>query len=118
MLDATELLVWHPHQAFRVLTPYSVSYTNADEHISREVVIEVRDRELLLARANFSGQEELAWCQNVTVNSSYRRRGIATALYVLAEVIYGQPLYNFWPDEQTEAARGLWSQADRPFGSR
>ena len=60
------------------------------------------------------------FCQNVRVGASHRSEGLADAMYVAAERIFGQPLVNYWDGDptQTDAARGFWARPDRPFGGR
>lgn len=52
---------------------------------------------------------------------AYQHRRIATTMYVFAEKVFGRPLIDIWAggDErgQSEAAKGLWSQPNRPFGN-
>lgn len=51
---------------------------------------------------------------SVQVHPQHRRKGIATAMYVLAEKVSGK---RFVPDTyQTPSGRALWDQPNRPFG--
>jgi GNAT superfamily N-acetyltransferase len=53
-------------------------------------------------------------CSDVFVSDRYRRRGLATAMYVEAERLSGRVLV---PSAvQRAAGRALWLQSGRPFG--
>jgi hypothetical protein len=71
------------------------------------------------------------FCDRVEVLAEHRRRGLATALYVLAELKTGRPLDNFWKKQEkvweektgrqinflTEEGNRFWNQPNRPFGT-
>jgi len=54
----------------------------------------------------------------VRVEPTHQRRGLATAMYVFAENVFGKPLSNYWASEphQSEAAKVMWANPNRPFG--
>jgi len=51
---------------------------------------------------------------NIEIDPKFQRRGIATAIYVLAERTTG--LTTRPHNQQTEAGRAFWAQKRRPFG--
>lgn len=72
----------------------------------------------VVAEAEFSDDGETFFCENVRVQQAHRRKGIATAMYVKAEEVNHKTLENYWDgtDTQTEEARMLWENPNRPFG--
>jgi hypothetical protein len=52
--------------------------------------------------------------QKLWVRVEHRRNGIATAMYVLAELATGAVMVK--ATEQTSAAKAFWARAGRPFG--
>src|SRR5579872_1954647 len=112
----------HLHPALgRVLGQgYEIAY-----HIEHEgkhfscLAVRVSYQGQVVAEADFTDDGRDAYCQNVKVREGDRRKGIATAAYVLAEKILGKLLYDFWggDDKQSAAAKALWSQPGRPFGT-
>jgi hypothetical protein len=117
MTDAANFLEEHADAHLDPLRSFAVAYS-VQQDLDTSLVVEVRDDRGLVAKADFSANDYEAWSQNVEVAGRFRRRGIATALYVFAELFFGKTLYNFWPDKQTDAARALWAQPNRPFGRR
>jgi GNAT superfamily N-acetyltransferase len=119
-LDGNDYIGQRPHPAFAALIPFVVRYV-IEEDVKNflELTIYVNDGEVRIAEANFSDDCGGTFCQNVLVQPPYQRRGIATALYVLAESLFGKTLSNSLWDEsdQSKAARALWAQPNRPFGS-
>lgn len=74
-----------------------------------------------VAGGDFSVDGPVAWCGNVAVVEGHRRRGLASAMYVFAEALLWKPLIDYWADVgpedwQSNDARALWVQPDRPFG--
>ena len=58
-------------------------------------------------------------CQNIEVAPEHVRKGIGNATYILAEIMLKTTMYNHWEEcsIQSEAAKRLWSQPNRPFGN-
>lgn len=88
----------------------------------RDILIRAMHAGNVVAEANFTddnGSHPPSLIpQNVRVEAGFQRKGIATAIYVLAEKIIGKPLTGFWDEgEQTPDSRGLWAQPGRPFGN-
>jgi GNAT superfamily N-acetyltransferase len=74
------------------------------------------------------GPEEVAKCSvwvrgsraqvgDVHVNPAWRRKGIATAMYIYAEEITTTTLAPAEGEDLSDDAAGLWDQPERPFGS-
>ena len=55
--------------------------------------------------------------QNERTDEWHRRDGLANAMYVLAEVIFGKPLVSYWGGDpfQSPAAAALSARPNRPF---
>ena len=88
-------------------------------HMADETNLDVRVLEdsVHIATANLTDSDGGTYCQNVEVASAHRRRGIATAIYVLAELIFQKPLCRYWTaDQHSSAADAFWAQPNRPFG--
>lgn len=65
--------------------------------------------------------QDHAFAQDVGVQAEHQRTGVATAMYVLAEIVLRVPLKDGWDYEgspQKPDAKALWAQPDRPFGQR
>jgi 8-oxo-dGTP pyrophosphatase MutT (NUDIX family)/ribosomal protein S18 acetylase RimI-like enzyme len=62
--------------------------------------------------------ESYIYPREVGVSKNHRRKGIATAMYQMAEKVSGKRLRpeDLRGGQQTAAARYLWSQRRRPFG--
>jgi hypothetical protein len=61
-------------------------------------------------------KNELTIFQQVNVSSGYRRRKIATRMYVEAERVTGATAVR--DPNQTENSKALWAQPNRPFGNK
>lgn len=83
-----------------------------------DLFVVVRHDGVDVGSAEFSHQDDRVWCQNVKVNSDQQRKGLATAMYVFAEVFLGKTMVNMWgtDEAQTDDAKGLWASTNRPFG--
>ena len=59
------------------------------------------------------------YCERVEVVKGYKRHGLGNAMYVFAETVCDRVLENLQHDSplQTEAAKQLWAQPNRPFGN-
>jgi len=69
-----------------------------------------------IATANVTDSDSGTYCQNVEVARAHQRRGIATAMYVLAELIFQKTLLRYWTsDQHSSAADAFWAQPNRPF---
>jgi GNAT superfamily N-acetyltransferase len=97
---------------------YRFRYRTETHKRTTELFIEVTNDDRLVARANFTDFQELC-SQNVFVDPAHRRKGIATAMYVFAELYFSKSLYPLWDaNEQTAESQALWKQPNRPFGPR
>lgn len=73
----------------------------------------------VVGRAEFVDEGLGAYCMRVEVERAFRRRGVATAMYVFAEQVLDTYLFDYWGgSDQSAAAAALWAQPDRPFGFR
>ena len=119
--DGTAVIGATAHSAFaRIRThDYRIVYRVEESSGSvRDLAVKALHDGVPVAAAVFSDDGIYAHCQHIHVLSSHRRRGLATALYLFAERIFGRSLANFWAGRsvQTAAARALWGQEGRPFG--
>jgi hypothetical protein len=53
------------------------------------------------------------------VEEGHGRRGIGDAMYLLAELLWGMALINYWHGNprQSKAAQAFWARPHRPFGN-
>jgi len=123
--SAAELISTNPHDVFTSITimGYSMEYSQLKDPMPSLVDLDIRvlKDDLIVAQANFSDAETVgAYCQNVEVDKEHQRKKLATAMYLLAELIYSKPLFNFWSGDhcQSEAAKAMWANPKRPFGQR
>ena len=120
MKEGIDIIKANPHSLFDRLLErgYQIYYKQGGEEGFRDLVVEVRNGEKTIARADFGDSGHEAHCQNVKVVAEFRRQGIANAMYVFAEKVLGKELSNFWEDDpfQSGGAKYLWSQPKRPFG--
>jgi GNAT superfamily N-acetyltransferase len=120
--DGAVIIEQYPHSAFDKVVGcgYTICY-HIEQNVEslKELEVKVLYGENVVANANFTDDGRDAWCQNVRVLPAHQKQGIATAIYVFAEKVYGKALYNFWENNpaQTPAARALWAQSNCPFGS-
>ena len=115
------LFALNPHPAFERLVRRGCAISFLIEQrfeTFRELEISVTCDGAVIASANFSEDETGPYCQNCNVDPTYRRQGIATAVYIFAEIVFGRHLYDFWRGNsfQSKNAKALWSQPNRPFG--
>ena len=120
--DGSKIIAHCPHPAFEKITQHghTIEYHIEEQKYGRrELVVKAVHGEQIVAEANFEDDGSDAWNQNVRTDKSYQRQGIANAMYVFAEKIFGKSLYNFWAgdDKQSPEARALWAQPNRPFGN-
>jgi ribosomal protein S18 acetylase RimI-like enzyme len=120
--DAETLIQIHPHAAFdRVLgAGYRIEFrVGPDEYMPDETRLDVKvlKGSVRIATANVTDSDSGTYCQNVEVARAHQRRGIATAMYVLAELIFQKTLLRYWTaDQHSSAADAFWAQPNRPFG--
>ena len=121
--EATEeLIASTPHALFTRIAAlgYRLDHHHSDGPSSalRDLIVRVFESDCIVAEADFSDDGFAAHCQNVRVEEGHRRRGLATAMYLLAERVFGKPLWDFWRGDgcQSDAAKAMWAQPDRPFG--
>ncbi len=80
--------------------------------------VEVTQENALVAWAEVTEDEHYLVCQDISVSCSFQRRGIGTAIFVVAETLFGKPLENLWSDIVSKSKiRGFWDRPDRPFGT-
>lgn len=119
------VLADHPHPAFDEVSRsgYTLVYRITPCAIipgQRELEVQAIQCGKVAAGANFTDNGWSAYCQNVRVFDGHRRRGLANAMYVFAEKALGRILFDYWADAddyQSDAAKALWSQPNRPFGN-
>jgi ribosomal protein S18 acetylase RimI-like enzyme len=119
--DGSTVINENPHPAFDRISGsgYRITYRVEQEvEPFKDLLVKVLHGGDVIAEADFTDDGLYAHCQNVRVHPRHQRQGIATAVYVYAEKVYGKRLRNFWGDDpkQTPAAKALWAQRNRPFG--
>ena len=82
------------------------------------LLVKVLYKENRVAFADFVDDGSLAHCDNAEVASSYQRQGIGTAMYILAEIIFGKKLWDFWGKKSSPAAQAFWARKNKPFGPK
>jgi GNAT superfamily N-acetyltransferase len=116
-----EVFRLHPHAVFDKISRNGHWLTYRDDVVEGGLFVFawVNGNPLPVGKADFYGDEGCFRCQSVEVDEAYRRRGIANALYVFAEKVTGRILFNWWKGkgDQTELAKALWAQPNRPFGN-
>ena len=120
MHDAKQFFENDGHSCFESLRPFIVEYAEDSCAFGKTLWLRVHENATLVATAEFMATgSALAWAQNVFVAPAFRRRRIASALYRLAENVYRRALSNMWKQKdegQTDDAKKLWANPDRPFG--
>ncbi len=119
--DGSNIIEHNPNSAFNKILcrNYRVFY-----HIERDLepltnlIVKVVYGEIIVGEADFTDDGSIAYCQNIEVHPDYRRQGVATAIYVFAEKVFGKPLIDFWQNDSAQSleAKALWAQTNRPFG--
>lgn len=119
----SELFRLHPHVAFGRICQcgYEVWYRIENDEgypAARVLIVQISLQDQVVAKADFTDDGFTAYCQHVRVEPTHQRRGLATATYVFAEIVFGKPLSNHWASEphQSEAAKAMWANPNRPFG--
>ena len=123
----------HQHSAFdRILgcgygVRYYVERDEADDQEFNEreeeprkvLLVNVLHWDYPIAEALFFDEGLNACCGMVKVDLAHQRRGIATAMFVLAEFVFGKPLSNPHANDRKrrEAYQAFWTQPNRPFGN-
>jgi hypothetical protein len=87
----------------------------------REVQVSVQWQGGHVASADFLDDSVFALLRAIQVAEAHRRRGLATAMCVLAERVLKRALCVMWGEgpfdlKQTADARAFWERPDRPFG--
>jgi GNAT superfamily N-acetyltransferase len=85
---------------------------------ARELFVDASYRGTRVGTAHFSDHGSYAFCQNIEIAEHHQKRGLGSAMYVLAEQLIGKQLQNVWANDtrQSQAAKALWDSASRPFG--
>ena len=120
------LIRQNPHPYFDMISKYGYTFhycwRNEESHGFVDLKIVVMLEECMVAEAEFWDDGPNAHCQNIEVNEAHQRRKLATAIYMLAERIYGKHLCDYWKNgpnraiSQSNSAKKLWEQQNRPFG--
>jgi GNAT superfamily N-acetyltransferase len=125
MQDVQEVLGDNPHIAVKRVFchGYKIYFRREPNEFNQgPLYIEVRFNNVTIGKADFQDDTYSCHCDNIEVQEEHRRKGIATALYVLVELLYKESICNFWGNDssniQTASARALWSQENRPFGHK
>jgi hypothetical protein len=121
MLAAAEIVSTNCHDAIARITEqgYEIFYMIESNQLHQgRLLAEVRMRGALVATAEFQDDGSSCHCDVIDICDACRRKGIASALYVFAELIYKKQICNHWANDsmQTDLAKALWSQRNRPFG--
>ena len=120
MQKANSIIEDNPHEAFNKIykNKYEILYSTHEDKFETILNAEVRFGDNIVANADFVISEGDLHCNNVRVDEEHRRKGICTALYVFAEKLFGRKIENFWKGDpiQSDAAKKLWNQPNRPFG--
>jgi hypothetical protein len=126
--DGSPIIGQNPHPAFDKIRAggYSIEYWMESDPDTpagspaelRELCVTVRHGGEPLATANFADRRNSAGARVGTseVHADHRHRGLANAMYVFAEMVFQKPLIDYGHD-QTDDARALWAQPNRPFGN-
>jgi ribosomal protein S18 acetylase RimI-like enzyme len=118
-VSASQITEQSPHPAFDRVSHFVVVY-ELDQEIPgwSRLKVQVKQVDRIIGRGEFTSDPTYAHSQNVAVDAEFRRRGIATSMYVLAEKIFGKALTPLWNgNENSEDAKALWKQPKRPFGN-
>ena len=118
-VSASQIIEQNPHSAFDRVSGFVVVY-ELDEEIPGwfSLKVQVKQADRIIGWGEFTSDPDYAHSQNVAVDAEFRRRGIATAMYVLAEKVFGKPLTPLWDgNENSVDAKALWKQPKRPFGN-
>jgi len=75
------------------------------------------EKEITTITFKFDNPSEIH-CQNATDLGPFKRKGIATSIYVLAEHLSGRIIWDYWGDKKAPDAVAFWAQPNRPFGKR
>ncbi len=111
-----------PHPAFERVAAvgYRLDHHHAEGSMAALHAITIRALAdgRVVAVATFQDDGSACHCQDVRVDDAHQRRGLATAMYLLAERVLRKPLFDFWDGHkwQSPAAKAMWANPDRPFG--
>jgi hypothetical protein len=104
-----------PEQVTKILSNgFEIGY----DYNFDSLFIDIRYKENIVCEASFIFFDSDFHCQNIEVQEHYQRQGIATSVYVFAEYITKHTVNNYWDGDsiQSDAAKKMWSQKNRPFG--
>ncbi len=109
-----------PHISKIYENGFVIFYETDNVEDYERIDFEVRLGKEVVAEAFFVKSGGILHCNDVEVSEKFRRKGIATSLYVAAEDVFKCPASNIWDDceSQTEMGRILWEQPNRPFGNK
>src|SRR5437764_15038311 len=104
-INAGPVIAANPHPAFdRVLSlGYSLAYRRDPERSLRCLVVQATHTGGVAAEADFGDDGFAVHCQNIAVGTAHRRRGLATAIYLLAESVCGKPIWNYWNGDEWQS---------------
>jgi GNAT superfamily N-acetyltransferase len=122
LIDGDVVIEEDPCAAFERITAagYRLRYRLEQDHGSfAELIVQAIKGEAVVGQADFIDDGSHAHCRDVAVDSKHRRKGLATAIYVFAEKLFGRGLTDFWADSPMRSpdAAKLWSHPKRPFGA-
>jgi hypothetical protein len=117
--DGSTVIWQHPHPAFDKIIGrgYAVAYRLEQEGGSlKDLVVRALHGDRVVGEADFSDYTLGAHCQNVSVDPGHQRQGIASALYVFAETVFGKPPGQFLGERpQTDpGSEGVVGAAEPP----
>lgn len=98
---------------------YVFTYRKEDDGFYESLFINIYFGDQLIGESDFIKNIDEAYCQNIIIDVNHRRKKLANCTYVLAEHLFENPLSNFWENDsyQSEDAKLLWAQINRPFGN-
>lgn len=108
------------HYVAKVISQgFIIKYRCKDDDSFVNLVFKVfyGEKEITTITFAFDNASEIH-CQNATDLGPFKRKGIATSIYVLAEHLSGRIIWDYWGDKKTPDAVAFWAQKNRPFGNR
>lgn len=112
------------HPAFEKIQGrgYSIWYRFDHDRSCLDLVhltVQVWHGRQIIGEAEFTDDGSVAYCRVAVTDLNFRRQGIASAMYVFAEKAMNRILTNHWDGDsfQTDDAKALWTQPNRPFGN-
>lgn len=114
--DGASIIATHPHRCFARVTAagYCFRYQRDESGWTIQVI---HGEEVLFSVRCFGAVSDPDRRQiyDIRVPKPHRRKGLANAVYVFAEVMTNGVLTPHW--DQSADALALWTQRNRPFGN-